>query len=357
MGVLMNVYTLQANVGAFTNLVSSIGLKIGRRQHSALRRSFLAQVDTGTLISKAYPSRLTQTQLAHALQCIESLSSGGWSHRTKTNQLDRSKRYSFLYRETNKKETYAAYKALFEPGTTSPADTSLRVGRDTFFTLLDCVTSQTKAMSGVSYFRDEVVRAMNFLAEIVERIRVLVIELHSAGRIVSRTPYEAEELNGILTAMRTAIFDCFFSHVVVPTESAQQCDGDVMHCVRFAMGWPCPVAETTHHTMRCRECAPAFYGPYVIQKAVDSVIAEAVAKNESLKLRDRPEDEPTFYDELVSMKAGIATAAIAIRAYHAHMLRGKSQQATLRSLVDGLDDSTMVVVVDWMMKVNPHACY
>lgn len=292
--------------------------------------------------------RLSREQIDVALYVIETLSAGGWSHRMETNSAT-GKKTTHLYRQCTKQQMWEAYSAL-------PVDDNgllngqKKVGRDTFLKLVKAATRETKHKTGVSYWLSDVQNALKVLKDIVLRLGSVVAMLSRTNAIApdlvgKEKTVDLKELSLVLDRMEDAVMDGFYSHALGPDD---ECDGDVLHCTRFGFS-----TCSKSHEMRCKKCAPAFVGPAKIWEAVENVLKSMAAQNPEVGLAQSGE-QPGIYDELVSMKAGITEIGIKVKTYHAHVLRGRWQQLFISSLVSKMDEYTMVLTVDYMMKASQH---
>ena len=59
------------------------------------------------------------------------------------------------------------------------------------------------------------------------------------------------------------------------------------------------------------------------------------------------------YDEIVSMRSCFPQIAQRLRDYHAHMLRGRWQQAALADKLEAMQAEECILVIDFMMKWLP----
>ena len=92
--------------------------------------------------------------------------------------------------------------------------------------------------------------------------------------------------------------------------------------------------------------------PLLFGDAVDKVLA-AVEKHTSGagRMDSKALGEATryLYSEVQSMKPALGAIGAGLKAYHAHVLRGRWQQAAIKAIEEKADGKTVVLLVDYMM--------
>ena len=316
---------------------------MGKSQHRDLRVSFEANLRNGTVHEGYYACRVSKVLILQALCDIELRSELGWSWQRRLNPLT-LERGSYLYRTMTKKDLYQAY-------CDQRPNASDRVGRATFSLLTDAATKRTEATSGISYWIADVNAAVALLETITVESMTIFLKLKARGGWVDP---EIEGVNAkhfakCIKNVKRAVDETFYRHARKPSDV---CDGDACHCTLYGMS-NCAL----NHTLKCKDCTPAFIGPVQITKALDNLIASINRHRPSLMLSKSrvPFSEWTAYDELVSMKGAIAICALRIRGFHAHILRARWQHESIKDLLESLADDTILIDFDWMMKVGQNA--
>lgn len=284
-------------------------------------------------------------QVIATLSAIEELCSGGWSHKTHLNPLTDTQS-GFLHRPLDQKDMWKAYTSIRDSNG-GKVNGEPSVGQPTFLLLLKAVTRKTTATTSISYFLEDALEALTIVDTMVNRLRELPSQLRHSKVVSDDLAVDATSLTDIASLMRDAVRGGFYDHALGPGDA---CDNDVAHCTRYGLG--CCSGE---HTLQCAVCSPAFVGPAQLIAVVNTIMEAIVATNPAVHLKDTGRDEPGVYDELFSMKRALGVIAMKLRAYHAHVLRGRWQQQVVRELQVNVDSRTVVIVIDYMMKVL-HCC-
>ena len=226
-----------------------------------------------------YKSRVTPEKVQFALAAIEELCPLGWSYDTKKSILTGEKT-TRLKRSDDKQTMLEGYRAIANAKGEKP------LGQHTFYSLLDEVTSSTKMKRGISYFVAHVKHNLKCLDDIVERVFELATEENLPDSI------DIGELRAVAKAARIAT-GCFYKHAQTGTSSS--CDGDSSHCTRFAFKM-CP----NTHTLKCADCAPAFYGPATVQQGIEVLMNALVKRDPHLTYKAGAVEDT--YNELIEHK-------------------------------------------------------
>ena len=312
---------------------------MGRLQFNHLSSAFDEHLRNGTAHDAHYTCRVPKELILQALRDIESCSELGWSWERRTNPLTFEKG-SYIYRTKSKTDLYYQYCQI-------RPEQSERVGRSTFYLLIDATTKKLESTSGISYWIADVNAAVTLLETITKAAMNLFFKLKAKGDWVD------EAIDGLnsdrfakgIESVKRAVQETFHRHARKPSSS---CDRDVAHCTMHGMA-NC----TSEHKLQCKNCAPAFFVPAQIIKVLNAFIASINRHRPRLSLAVSaiPTAQWTAYDELLSMKKAVSICGEAIKVYHAHSLRARWQYCSIRNILDSLDDETILVDFDYMMKV------
>lgn len=323
---------------------------IGRRLYNVLREEFSTNFVHPWKDVITYQSRVSLDQLLATFDAIEELCPLGWGYKTQLNRLLGYKT-TYLYRSATKHHLYIAYKAMstmFKDPVSGETKLFVKgqaiVGRHTFFEALGVATRPTKREAGISYYLEAVLQTLDEVGAIVNRIVALSSQLKlplAEFGIEAEHEIQTSRLQLIVVQMREGIGAPIFKH----SETLEsECSGEASHCTRLSMS----ECSAKHH-ISCSKCAPLFYGPSLIKAEVDGIFRSLCSSNPQLQLA-RSNEQWTVYDELVSVRSALPLLSEQIKAYHAHVNRGRWQQAYLNNQVEHLEKDKMIVKLDYMMK-------
>jgi hypothetical protein len=241
------------------------------------------------------------------------------------------------------------------------------VGRDVFRDLFKSITTKITAKHALSYYFTDTLERLAWIGSIKDRLRVIyeLLNLKSTSLAFREElvalDYDFDDLDAlhksITTHVKYGIRQCIVT-------SEENCDGNSLHCGRYAVGAACAKTHTLKET--CKTCLNFVGYARMIHRFANAVSnclarelesrASAVTATDADKAAEAAARNPGgFVHEMKSMMPTIVACNETFNLYHKHVVRGVWQSKAYRKLLDELPVGTLVTIIDHKQKIEPQS--
>jgi hypothetical protein len=250
-----------------------------------------------------------------------------------------------------KGEAWKKYLELSEQDERGYVYDSPRLGRESFNTLYDGISKLAEEKHALSYYFTDMLMAHQNLLAMLVRMEDLWKDHHDPGA----HPETFEDFSALpftFTSLKDAI-QKNLAHAKYDLRAhlkLTDCDGDLLHCARFAVGGSC-TNSANHCRGQCAEC-----DNFTRLGAAVRMVMNAVANSLG---REKPADGVYARDcktgpvgELLSMGSAITWCERIINLYQRHVVRGVVTAAAAEEAAK-VPYGSVLVNMDHKQKIEP----
>jgi hypothetical protein len=228
-----------------------------------------------------------------------------------------------------------------------------RIGRESFHKLFNGVATITEEKHSLSYYYTGAVSALNDLTTMLTRLETLWTQ-HSlpespADNEVTALLFDFEHIKGLITHMKDNVIKYILRrHVTIGGE----CDGNLLHCGRRAIGLQCDKSEGEHNTDSCSDCWN-FSQVALAVKAMANAVANTLGRqhNDAGTFARNHNGGPVH--EALTMMRPIVWSMRSLNLYHRHVVRGVLMSAEITRVAVELPVGIFLLNIDHKQKIEP----
>lgn len=227
-----------------------------------------------------------------------------------------------------------------------------KIGYESFSSLYDGLTKMIEEKHALSYYFTDALRAITSLGEIVERQHVLWKQFHKEETCPQDLREEFDSLSFNFDDLGRAVKEahCHLKYGLRSHVKLDTCDGDSVHCGRYAVGKACGTAK--HSANTCTECMNYIQLPDAIRMMMNAV-ANTLAREHQGDPNFSSEKAGGPVNELQTMGEPLTACARTLNLYHRHVLRAVWQSNAVREVVQNLKVGEVLIILDHKQKIEP----